>query len=165
MLKNFFASDLAVRKRLSNFPSSSTIFIPFPPPPPAAFIKIGYPISLQIDFASVKDDVKKVKSDSLTNIKKILSENKKIVGYGAPAKATTILNYFGLNENYFKYVVEDSEIKQGKYIPETNIQIISKDDINTEDFEFVLVLAWNFYDSIVKNNKSYFKNSKFIKLK
>ena len=110
-------------------------------------------------------DVKKVKSDSLTNIKKILSENKKIVGYGAPAKATTILNYFGLNENYFKYVVEDSEIKQGKYIPETNIQIISKDDINTEDYEFVLVLAWNFYDSIVKNNKSYFKNSKFIKLK
>jgi len=75
------------------------------------------------------------------------------------------LNYFGLNENYFKYVVEDSEIKQGKYIPETNIQIISKDDINTEDYEFVLVLAWNFYDSIVKNNKSYFKNSKFIKLK
>ena len=110
-------------------------------------------------------DVKKVKSDSLTNIKKILSENKKIVGYGAPAKATTILNYFGLNENYFKYVVEDSEIKHGKYIPETNIQIISKDDINTQDYEFVLVLAWNFYDSIVKNNKSNFKNSKFIKLK
>ena len=110
-------------------------------------------------------DVKKVKVDSLNNIKKILSENKKILGYGAPAKATTILNYFGLNENYFKYVIDDSEIKHGKYIPETNIQIISKDDVDTEDYEFVLVLAWNFYDSIVKNNKSNFKNSKFIKLK
>tara|TARA_X000000368_G_scaffold409605_1_gene391837 strand:+ start:34720 stop:37263 length:2544 start_codon:yes stop_codon:yes gene_type:complete len=110
-------------------------------------------------------DVKRVKLDSLKNIKEILSENKKIVGYGAPAKATTILNYFGLNEDYFKYVIDDSEIKHGKYIPETNIQIISKDDINTEDYEFVLVLAWNFYNSIVKNNKSYFKHSKFIKLK
>ena len=110
-------------------------------------------------------DVKKVKLDSLNKINKILSENKKILGYGAPAKATTILNYFGLNENYFKYVIDDSEIKHGKYIPETNIQIISKDDVDTEDYEFVLVLAWNFYDSIVKNNKSNFKNSKFIKLK
>ncbi|MAR64512.1 MAG: hypothetical protein CMB83_01075 [Flammeovirgaceae bacterium] len=110
-------------------------------------------------------DVKKVKLNSLNNIKKILSENKKILGYGAPAKATTILNYFGLNEDYFKYVVDDSEIKHGTYIPETNIQIISKDDINPEDYEFVLVLAWNFYDSIVKNNKTDFKNSKFIKLK
>ena len=110
-------------------------------------------------------DVKKVKLDSLKSIKKILSESKKIVGYGAPAKATTILNYFGLNENYFEYVVDDSEIKHGKYIPETNIQIISKDDINTKDYKFVLVLAWNFFDSIVKNNKSNFKNSKFIKLK
>ena len=110
-------------------------------------------------------DVKKVKLDSLNKINKILSENKKILGYGAPAKATTILNYFGLNENYFKYVVDDSEIKHGKYIPETNIQIISKDDVNTEDYEFILVLAWNFYDSIVKNNKSKFKHSKFMKLK
>ena len=110
-------------------------------------------------------DVKKAKLDSLNNIKKILSENKKILGYGAPAKATTILNYFGLNESYFKYVVDDSEIKHGKYIPETNIQIISKENVDTEDFEFVLVLAWNFYDSIVKNNKPDFKDSKFIKLK
>ena len=38
-------------------------------------------------------------------------------------------------------------------------------NINPEDYEFVLVLAWNFYDSIVKNNKTDFKNSKFIKLK
>ena len=82
-----------------------------------------------------------LKVDSLNNIKKILSENKKILGYGAPAKATTILNYFGLNENYFKYVIDDSEIKHGKYIPETNIQIISKDDVDTEDYEFVLVLV------------------------
>ena len=85
-------------------------------------------------------DVKKVKVDSLNNIKKILSENKKILGYGAPAKATTILNYFGLNENYFKYVIDDSEIKHGKYIPETNIQIISKDDVDTEDYDLSLFL-------------------------
>ena len=53
--KNFFASVLAVKNRFSSFASSSTIFIPFPPPPPAAFIKTGYPISLQIDLASAKD--------------------------------------------------------------------------------------------------------------
>jgi len=111
------------------------------------------------------EDVKKIKLDSLSNINKILSENKKIIGYGAPAKATTVLNYFGINEKYFQHVVDDSEIKHGKYIPETNIQIVSKDDVDSNIYEIVLVLAWNFFDSIVKNNKSNFKNSKFIKLK
>ena len=71
-------------------------------------------------------DVDNIKANSLKNIKKILLDGKKIIGYGAPAKATTVLNYFGINEDFFEYVLEDSEIKHNKFIPETNIQIKSK---------------------------------------
>ena len=53
--KYFFASDFAVKKRFSSSDSFSTIFIPFPPPPPAALIKTGKPIFAQIFFASSKD--------------------------------------------------------------------------------------------------------------
>lgn len=110
-------------------------------------------------------DVEQIKIDSLNKINEILSNKNKIIGYGAPAKATTVLNYFGINSNHFEYVLEDSEIKHNKFIPETNIQIKSKDNINVDNYEYILVLAWNFFDSIVENNKLNFKNSKFIKLK
>ena len=91
--------------------------------------------------------------------------NNKIIGYGAPAKATTVLNYFGINDKYFQYVLDDSQIKHNKYIPGTNIQIKSRDDVDVDSYEYILVLAWNFFESIVKNNKTRFKKSKFIKLK
>jgi len=110
-------------------------------------------------------DVESIKINSLKNLNKILSENKNIIGYGAPAKATTVLNYFGIDNKYFQYVIDDSEIKHNKYIPKTNIQIKSKNDINVNDYDYILVLAWNFYDSIKKNNKVQFPNSEFIKLK
>jgi nucleoside-diphosphate-sugar epimerase/2-polyprenyl-3-methyl-5-hydroxy-6-metoxy-1,4-benzoquinol methylase/dTDP-4-dehydrorhamnose 3,5-epimerase-like enzyme len=110
-------------------------------------------------------DVDNIKIKSLKKLNKILLENKKIIGYGAPAKATTILNYFGIDDNFLQYVLEDSEIKHNKYIPETNIQIKSKNDINVDKFEYILVLAWNFFDAIVDNNKTKFNKSKFIKLK
>ena len=90
-------------------------------------------------------------------INNILNENKKIIGFGAPAKATTILNYFGLDEKQFKYIIDDNELKHSKFLPGTNIQIISRNIINSKDFDVVLVLAWNFYNSIIKNNKEFFK--------
>lgn len=110
-------------------------------------------------------NVESIKSSSLKNLDKILNNNEKIIGYGAPAKATTVLNYFGIDENYFEYVLEDSEIKYDKFIPETNIQIKSKDSVNVDKYNYILVLAWNFFDTIVENNKEKFKKSKFIKLK
>ena len=110
-------------------------------------------------------DVNNIKLKSLKKLNNILLENKKIIGYGAPAKATTVLNYFGIDDNYFQYVLEDSEIKHNKYIPETNIQIKSKNEINVDKYEYILVLAWNFFEAIVDNNNTKFKKSKFIKLK
>ena len=111
------------------------------------------------------NNVENIKINSLNNINKILSDDKKIIGYGAPAKATTVLNYFGINDRHFKYVLDDSPIKHNKFIPETNIQVKSKHNIDVDKYEYILVLAWNFFDSIVKSNKSIFKKSKFIKLK
>ena len=109
--------------------------------------------------------VEKTKKQSLEMINKIKSDGNKIIGYGALAKATTILNYFGLNENDFQFTVDDNSLKQNKFIPGTNIQIKSINDIDANHYSYVLVLAWNFFDAIKKSNKKVFHNSKFIKLK
>ena len=110
-------------------------------------------------------DVESIKHNSLKKINSIISENKKIIGYGAPAKATTVLNYFGINSDHFEYIVDDNHLKHNLYVPETGIKIIESDTINPDDYDFVLVLAWNFFDSIKKQQKKLFKKSSFIKLK
>ena len=110
-------------------------------------------------------DIENIKHNSLKKINSIISENKKIIGYGAPAKATTVLNYFGINSDHFEYIVDDNHLKHNLYVPETGIKIIESDTINPDDYDFVLVLAWNFFDSIKKQQKKLFNKSSFIKLK
>ena len=110
-------------------------------------------------------DVENIKSKSLKKINSILSENKTIIGYGAPAKATTVLNYFGINNSHFKYIVDDNELKQNLFVPETGIKITKSSSIKPENFDYVLVLAWNFFELIKNQQQKYFSKSKFIKLK
>ena len=116
-------------------------------------------------YLKFANHVKNVKFKSLSRIKNILSEDKKIIGFGAPAKATTILNFFGISNNHFSFTVDDNILKHGKYIPGTNIQIKSRQDIDPNEYDYVLVLAWNFFDQIKKSNMKYFSKSDFIKLK
>ena len=109
--------------------------------------------------------IRDLKNNSIQKINNLLLENRKIIGYGAPAKATTVLNYFGINNKHFEYTIDDNFLKQNKFIPGTNIQIKNTKDINTEDYDNVVVLAWNFYDEIKRKNSKVFKNAKFLKLK
>ena len=111
------------------------------------------------------NDVEKIKLSSLKKIEEINFNNKKIIGYGAPAKATTVLNYFGINSDYLDFTIDDNKLKQEKFIPGTGIQIKNINQVDKESYDYVLVLAWNFYNSIKLNNQKNFPNSKFIKLR
>ena len=88
-------------------------------------------------------------------------KNITIIGYGAPAKATTALNFFGISKE-LDYIVEDNKLKHKKFIPGVKIPIYSKDKILKKN-PLVLVLAWNFYDEIIKNNSNIAKN--FVNIK
>ena len=96
--------------------------------------------------------VYEIKENVIKNIKNIKKKGVKIVGYGAPAKATTALNFFGIN-NEIDYIIEDNKLKHKKFVPGVKIPIYSKDKITKEKVT-ILVLAWNFYDEIRKNNIS-----------
>ena len=91
----------------------------------------------------------------------MINKNQNIVGYGSPAKATTALNFFGISKE-IDFVIEDNILKQGKFIPGVNIQIKSKNK-NNGKIDNLLVLAWNFYEDIKKNNKNLAKNILSIK--
>ena len=116
------------------------------------------------DFKTYKkfgEKVYKIRENVLSNIKKLKDKNETIIGYGAPAKATTALNFFGVSEE-INFIVEDNKLKHNKFIPGVNIPIKNKSKIKNKN-NVLLVLAWNFYDDIKKNNLNLSDN--FVNIK
>jgi hypothetical protein len=105
--------------------------------------------------------VYKIRENVLKNIKKLKNNNKKIIGYGAPAKATTALNFFGISKE-IDFIVEDNKLKHNKFIPGVKVPIKNKLQIKNKN-NVLLVLAWNFYDDIKKNNSKL--SSNFVNIK
>jgi nucleoside-diphosphate-sugar epimerase/2-polyprenyl-3-methyl-5-hydroxy-6-metoxy-1,4-benzoquinol methylase len=112
-------------------------------------------------FEIFRAKVEIIKNNIVKNIKVLKEKNIIIAGFGAPAKATTAINYFGI-ETFFDYVIEDNNLKHNKYIPGTKIKIISKKKIKKK-IDCLIVLAWNFYEEIKKNN--YNISKKIISIK
>ncbi len=112
-------------------------------------------------YKSFGEKVYEIRQNVLKNINLIKKKEKSLVGYGAPAKATTALNFFGISDQ-IDYIIEDNKLKDKKFIPGVKIPIFSKDKINKE-LPAIIVLAWNFFEDIKNNNKSLSKN--FINIK
>ena len=102
----------------------------------------------------IRDNVRK-------NIKKLKDQNNIIIGYGAPAKATTALNFFGISKE-IDFIVEDNKLKHEKFIPGVKIPIKNKSYIKNKNNTLV-VLAWNFFKDIKDNNANLSNN--FINIK
>ncbi len=101
------------------------------------------------------ESVYKIRDNVRQNMNK-LKKNNLIIGYGAPAKATTALNFFGITDQ-IDYIVEDNKLKHNKFIPGVKIPIKNKDKIKNKN-NTLLVLAWNFYEDIKKNNSKLSNN-------
>jgi len=105
--------------------------------------------------------VYKVRENVRKNIEKLKKNSKTIVGYGAPAKATTALNFFGISKE-IDFIVEDNKLKHNKFIPGVKIPIKEKSQIKNKK-NTIVVLAWNFYKDIIENNSELSEN--FINIK
>ena len=80
------------------------------------------------------------------------ADGRSIAGYGAPAKATTLLGNFGLGPETIDFIVDDSPLKQGLLTPGSHIPVVSSDALNDRRPDYLLLLAWNFADSIIARN-------------
>jgi len=123
--------------------------------------ELNYGIDNFKTYQKFADKVYKIRENVIKNISNLKNNGEKIIGFGAPAKATTALNFFGISSQ-IDFIVEDNKLKHKKFIPGVKIPIHSKEklkDVNNT----MLVLAWNFFDDIKKNNKGLSKN--FINIK
>ena len=69
-----------------------------------------------LKLIKVREKVYKIRENILKKISILLKKNKKIIGYGAPAKATTALNFYGISDQ-IEFIVEDNSLKHNKFIP------------------------------------------------
>lgn len=94
------------------------------------------------------EQVKATKRNILRFLIEAKAAGKSIVGYGAPGKGNTLLNYCGIRTDFLDYTVDRNPYKQGRYTPGTRIPIFPPDRIRETKPDFLFILAWNLKDEI-----------------
>lgn len=93
----------------------------------------------------------------------VLATGGTIAGYGAPAKATTLLHYVDIGNDIIRYIVDDSPSKQGRYLPGKHIPIVSSERLLQEPPTHLMILAWNYAPQIMAKLEDYqAKGGRFI---
>lgn len=87
-------------------------------------------------------------------LKQIKKEGKKIVGYGAPAKGNTLLNYLRINRETLDFITDTTLSKQNLYTPGTKIPIFSPEKLAGANPDYILLLSWNYADEILKKESA-----------
>ena len=114
-------------------------------------------------YLKFKTRVHKSKKKLISIFSKFKKENKKIIGYGATAKSTTILNYCNINNKLIDYFFDTTKEKQNKYTPGSLIEIKKYPGYIPSDVDLIFLGAWNFKDEIFKKEKKFIKQGgKFI---
>ena len=99
-------------------------------------------------YRAFGEQVKATKRGLLRFLVEQKEAGKQVVGYGAPAKGNTLLNYCGVRTDFLDYTVDRSPHKQGGYLPGTHIPIFAPDRIRETRPAYVLILPWNLRDEI-----------------
>jgi len=89
-------------------------------------------------------------------------ENKRIFGYGAPAKSSTMINSIGLNNNSVELIIEDSPLKQGLFTPGSHIPITGPEILEKETPDYLMIFAWNYADEIIKKVEEKYSKMNYI---
>jgi methylation protein EvaC len=95
------------------------------------------------------------KNQLLDLLKKLKSEGKRVVGYAATSKSTTVLNYCGIGSDLIEYICDTTPLKQGKYSPGMHIPIKSYDFFKKDKPDYAVLFAWNHSSEIFEKEKDY----------
>ena len=100
--------------------------------------------------------------DIVTELTLARLEGKRVLGIGAPMKATTLLNVYGIGRELIECVAETNALKVGKAIPGVGIPIVDEDTLDVSEFQVAVVLSWNWADAIMAKYRARGFTGKFV---
>jgi len=107
--------------------------------------------------------VVEIKKQLLSLLEELRSDGKRIAGYGAPAKGNVLMNYIGIGSQFLDYIVDKNQLKQNLFTPGMHLPVYSTEKIMEDKPDYLLILAWNFADEIMKQQSAFKKTGgKFI---
>jgi SAM-dependent methyltransferase len=106
-------------------------------------------------YEGFANQVRAIKEDLCTLLARLQKENKRVAAYGASAKGSTLLNFYGLGRKDIEFVVDRSTYKQGRLSPGTHIPILPPEQLIEQRPDYTLLLTWNFAEEILKQQQEY----------
>ena len=106
-------------------------------------------------YAGFADRVLRLRDELLALLRRLKAEGRSIAAYGASAKGSTLLNFFGIGRDVLDYVVDRSTEKQGRYTPGTKLPIYAPERLGHDRPDYLLLLAWNFLDEVLAQQAPY----------
>ena len=105
-------------------------------------------------FALMKERIDQLNAKIHMLFARIKESGNSICGFGAPAKATTLMYEFDIGAEIIEFIIDDSPLKQGMYSPGLHIPIQPRAHLEMHQTNYVLILAWNFAEHLVKDLKN-----------
>jgi SAM-dependent methyltransferase len=114
-------------------------------------------------YADFSNRVSQIRTELNQLLQGLKEKKARIVGYGAAAKGTIMLNYVGIGQETLDFVVDRNTHKQGRFIPGVRLPIAAPERVLAEQPDYVLILPWNFKDEIMAQQAEYRRRGgKFI---
>jgi hypothetical protein len=108
-------------------------------------------------FKKFADKVETIKQDIQTLLIRLKKQNKKVVGFGAPAKGNILLNYCDVDGGLLDFLTDNIPYKHGLYTPGMHIQVFPEDKLTEYKPDYILLLPWNFKEEILKKLENFRK--------
>lgn len=114
-------------------------------------------------YFRLANQIEKLKAEVVPFLRDLKQQGKRIVGYGAPAKGNTLLNYYGIGRDILDYATEELPSKIGLYTPGTHIPVVHISEFRNNPPDYAFFLAWNYRDAVLEKEAGFrSRGGKFI---